>query len=275
MEIEIKCEDERMIYGTYYKNPNAKKLLVINSALGIKQSFYKEFGEYLKQRGFSVFTWDPRGIGKSALPNPKNDPAKMSDWGKLDFEAVLKYLERFHRFDEMELIGHSAGGHLAGLAPSFKHFKKVNLISSGTCTWKLYPLREQPKMLLSWLVAVPALVQVFGYVPAKFGVGQHVPKGIALDWRRWSLANNYLFSDPSLHLAGYKEFSGVIRAIGFEDDSSFSPPATVLELLKYFPSAEKSYRFYSPQEFNLKSIGHFSFFKTKECWDEVMKFLDI
>ena len=267
------CDDGREISLNTYTNPNYERIIIINSALGVKQSFYNEFAYYLFSKGFNVITWDPRGIGLSSLNNPRNDSATLRQWGELDFDAVLRFVNSQMKFDweNIEIIGHSAGGHLVGLSKNFSNVSRLNLISSGTCYWRLYPLNRQPRILFSWLVLVPSILKLYCHIPKIFGLGHDIPAGIAMEWRNWSLQSGYLFSDRSLDLSGYQQFKGQIRAVGFNDDYSFSPQATTLDLLNYFPLAKKEYRFIDPSEIGLKSIGHFSFFKKKK-FDLVLDF---
>jgi len=79
----VTCSDGRLISATKYDaiEPN-NKFILINSALGVRQSFYQTLAIFLSRNGYTVITWDPRGIGESSMVNVKNDPAKLRDWGK-------------------------------------------------------------------------------------------------------------------------------------------------------------------------------------------------
>jgi predicted alpha/beta hydrolase len=269
----ITCEDQRQIHavqhsGHHHKDQNIKKrpFIVFNSALGIKQEFYDHFIQYLVSKGNTVITWDARGIGKSTHPNgPSIDNARMRDWGQKDLEAVLNYVvdTKLALFETITVMGHSAGGHLIGLAPSITKISKIILISSGTCTWKLYPVKELPKILFSWFILVPFAVAVFGHAPGNIGIGHDLPRGVIMDWRNWSISRDYLFSDKTLGTAYYKKITAKIDAIGFSDDHAFSPPSTMKDLIKHFPNANTSLKTFSPKELGVDKIGHFAFFKKK------------
>ena len=41
------------------------KLLLINAATGVKQQVYFSFAKYFAEKGFTVITYDYRGIGES------------------------------------------------------------------------------------------------------------------------------------------------------------------------------------------------------------------
>jgi predicted alpha/beta hydrolase len=277
--ISITCADKRELSASFHAATSTegtkKSFIIFNSALGIKKEFYTHFISYLNSLGHPVLSWDARGIGASVHPEGvKNDQAKMRDWGQLDLEAVIKYVTnaKLARFDDITIMGHSAGGHLIGLAPSIVKIKEIILISSGTCSWQLYPIKELPKIAFSWLALVPLAVKFYGYAPGNIGIGHDLPKGVIMDWRNWSLKRDYLFSDPSIGEHFYSKIKARIQAVGFSDDSGFSPPKTMQDLLAHFPESLTSLNTYSPNDLNKKKIGHFSFFKKKNSalWERVI-----
>jgi len=271
----VTCSDGRLISATKYDaiKPN-NKFILINSALGVRQSFYQALAIFLSRNGYTVITWDPRGIGKSSMAKVKNDPAKLRDWGQIDLEAILNHIvdENWTDWHKITLLGHSAGGHLVGLCRSINKIKNIIFISSGTCTWRLYSIKQWPKMWFAWYLMVPIVSKVLGYVPGKFGVGHDLPKGVALDWKNWSTNKDYLFSDASLVDVYYHKYEGKIHAIGFSDDVSFSPKKTIDDLMKHFPKAKKLTQIFHPKEFKQNKIGHFGFFKqhNQNAWTEVI-----
>ena len=135
------------------------------------------------------------------------------------------------------VIGHSSGGHLSGLAPALAHIKQLALVASGTCDWRLYPKRGWPRLLAGWYGLAPIALTTLGCMPGRLGVGHDLPPGVGWDWRKWSAAPGYLFSDPSPDLSGYGAFNRDLLALHFSDDTGFAPPATVTDLLRHFPNA--------------------------------------
>jgi predicted alpha/beta hydrolase len=271
-----KCGDDRELTATKY-TPNVTsngQLIVMNSALGVKQGFYAHFATYLANKGFTVVTWDPRGIGLSSQLNIKQDTAKMRDWGQLDLTAILEHVvnENWANWRDISLIGHSAGGHLVGLCPHLTKINNVILIAAGTCSWRLYPKMYQPKMLLAWYVIFPFLYKTLGYIPKQLGIGHQLPKGIASDWRNWSLDREYLFSDASLGTHFYSNYTGNLYAVGFSDDVSFSPKRTIEDLIKRFTNADTHMELFRPNDLQKSKIGHFGFFKPNNdrLWQQVV-----
>ncbi|SFC61568.1 alpha/beta hydrolase family protein [Pseudoalteromonas denitrificans] len=278
IQIKITCSDGRKISAMQYQATHTKVkekgLILLNSALGIKQSFYQEFAQFLANQGYIVITWDPRGIGLSKENPVKNDTAKLRDWGQIDLNAVLNYLinNNITKWQDITLLGHSAGGHLIGLCPSINKIKNIILVSSGTCSWRLFSIKQWPRVLFAWLLLVPIAIKVFGYMPGKLGIGHDLPKGVIMDWRNWSLKRDYLFSDLSLKETFYQQYQGNIQAFGFSDDFGFSPKKTIFDLMAHFPNAQKKIKIFNPKELNKHKIGHFGFFKpsNQDLWQKLI-----
>ena len=270
------CRDGRQLALTKFEaiNGTEKHFIIINSALGIKQEYYQKIAQYLQSQHCTVITWDPRGIGGSRLDNVKKDTAKLREWGSHDLEAVLNYVVDLGwvKWQNIHLIGHSAGGQLVGLCPSLEKLKNIYLICSGTGNWRLYSKKQWPRMFAAWYLLVPSVLTLFGYVPAKLGVGHDLPKGVAQDWRNWCLNKDYLFSDKSINETFYNRFEGKLHAIGFKDDLDFTPETTIKDLIKRFSNAEKELNVYHPAQFMQKKIGHFGYFKLKDetIWQQTL-----
>ena len=272
----VRCSDGRLLAATKYQASELHnhKLLLINSALGVRQEFYRDLSLFLVASGYTVITWDPRGIGLSAQRDIKNDRAKLRDWGKIDLESVLQHITRnnWAEWEDITLLGHSAGGHLVGLCPSIERVNNIILMSAGTCSWHLYSRKYQPKMLFAWYVWFPILSKIIGYIPRKFGLGHDLPIGIVQDWRNWSINKEYLFADESLGELFYGRYQGKIQAIGFSDDFSFSPKSVIEDLLRHFVMSDTDLTIFTPEELGTNRVGHFSFFnkKNKELWKKVL-----
>ncbi len=255
----------------------AAQYVVINSATAVRRTFYNAFAAWLADAGFHVLTWDARGIGDSRAGHARNDPARMRDWGALDLDAVLRHTHKLADSDwsRIAVIGHSSGGHLCGLAPSFPQVRRLALVASGTCDWRLYPKREWPRLLGAWYGLAPLALATLGYMPGRWGVGHDLPPGVARDWRNWSARPGYLFSDPTLELGGYAAFKGDLLALNFSDDSGFAPPATMTDLLRHFPNAQVRRMEYNPQVESHPPVGHFGYFhkRNADLWPLVLEWL--
>ena len=265
--MQIHCKDGRQLSASLFlhQTKTRRGVLVINSATGVPQTFYRHFASHLAKQGFTVLTWDARGIGASQQGPAKHENARMRDWGQLDLDAVLRtvVVELQVPWEQITVLGHSSGGNLSGLAPALQQVPRLILLASGTCTWQLYPRKHWAYFLSVWYLIIPILLRGLGYLPGRLGVGHDLPAGVARDWRNWSTSKDYLFSDPKLDTQGYRDYAGKIVALSFSDDTDFAPAATVRDLLAHFPAAEREHREVHPHSHGLKSIGHFSFFNSR------------
>ncbi len=68
--------------------------VVVHAAAGVRQGYYAKFAAYLAGRGFTVLTFDYRGIGESRPPHLAGFEARMRDWAALDAAGALAYLQQ-------------------------------------------------------------------------------------------------------------------------------------------------------------------------------------
>jgi predicted alpha/beta hydrolase len=65
--------------------------IVVSSATGVPQAFYRRFSEYAAQLGYQVLTFDYRGVAKSAPRQLKGFKMSYLDWGTLDLAGAIDY----------------------------------------------------------------------------------------------------------------------------------------------------------------------------------------
>ena len=277
-KIEISSDGGRLLAANWVRAAGVAPPLatvVIHSATGVPRRYYSAFSQHLSEQGFDVLLWDARGIGESATLPVSNDPATMRDWGQHDQQAVLHHVRTQHPAQRLFIIGHSSGGHLAGLAPLTTGADALVLVASGGCDWRDYPVRQWPRLLGAWWLAMPLLLTIWGHLPAWAGVGHALPRGVAEQWRRWSLTRGYLFGDPALDTRGYAAFAGPLLALSMSDDQGFAPPGAVQALLRRFSGARLEHRELPAAEGAGGRIGHFGFFKPQNAalWPYVSQWL--
>ena len=87
-------------------NVPQRGVVLIHPATAVPQALYTAFAAYLVSRGFTVLTYDYRGIGGSRQGSLKGFKARMRDWADLDAEAVTLWARQ--RFCDAPLmaIGH-------------------------------------------------------------------------------------------------------------------------------------------------------------------------
>lgn len=244
--------------------PGPRGSVLIAPATGVTQGFYGPLAAHLNTLGFSVLCWDPRGVGASQQGPARHNQSTMLDWAVQDLDAVIRYAKAQAPEAKLLLLGHSSGGHLAGLAASIRQLDGLALIASGIGDWRVFAPRQWPRMWATWWLATPLLLALYGYAPGWAGVGHDMPPGVVRQWRRWCLQRGYLFSDPTLDLSGYFDFKAPLLALSMADDFNYSPPSAMQALLAHFVNAPQQHHVLQPTAAG-PAIGHFGFFKPRHA----------
>src|SRR5437588_12786038 len=65
--------------------------VLISSATAVKRGYYDAYARHLAGEGFTVVTYDYRGIGGSRPARLAGFRARLRDWGQLDLAGVLDW----------------------------------------------------------------------------------------------------------------------------------------------------------------------------------------
>ncbi|MCB0448116.1 MAG: alpha/beta fold hydrolase, partial [Gelidibacter sp.] len=199
-----------------------KGYIQINPGTGIPQHFYRHFAKYLAKKGYIVITFDYRGIGLSRPKTLKGFVATNIHWSK-DIDAVLGWGIKNYPNLKKTVIGHSMGGQLIGILKNNNKIDNAILIASGTGFWKDMPKSPMKYLMpLLWHVYMPLSTLIYGYANAKLiGRGENLPKGVALQWRRWCLSSNYWEVDfgDKIDEESFLSMKGNIKSFVFNDDN--------------------------------------------------------
>ncbi|MFT0533756.1 alpha/beta fold hydrolase [Castellaniella hirudinis] len=243
---------------------------LINPATSVRCRYYMRFAEYLHAHGWDVVTYDYRGIGESRRGALRRFQADWIDWGTQDFEGVLQHTNRAFPGQAIDVVGHSVGGFVIGLAPSAHRIRRIFTMGAQFAYWRDYQADKRRGMFLKWHVLMPLIAQLLGHVPAKrLGWMEDTPKGVALDWARMSarfedsVRRGILTADglpQAIELArNFQTISAPILALGTEDDP-YGTEAALDRLLRYYSASPRSHLRLAPQDIGLDTIGHFAFF---------------
>lgn len=274
-EFTIETPKHPLSITVFVPKERPKFAVILNSASGTKQSYYRTFASFLLQNGILALTYDYSGIGKSAPTSLKNFDTSASIWGENDLTAVIDYVSSNYAYDKLVLMGLSMGGQIHGLSPLVGRADALVNVASQSGYWKLWPYPQRFALLLNWYL-IPTLTWIFGYLPSKkMGIMEDLPREVAMEWTRWGRSANYLFD----HVPNAKEKYAAIRvplwSYSFTDDTTATGPAVEWMNGRY-SNCELHYRKVSPAELGLKSIGHFGFFREscKPLWEELLKELN-
>ncbi|MEP1035051.1 alpha/beta fold hydrolase [Ekhidna sp.] len=261
-EVEIES-GVGVITATIYDSIDPNTVLVIASATGVKQSFYKKFAEYLSSQNVTVITFDYYGIGLSLKGSIKKLTNDAEGWGAEDLESVIDYaLNNFVGYKK-SLLGHSIGGQLVGLSKSSTKMDKIVLVAAQSGYWKLWDGVGRIKLWFNWHILFPLLTNLFGYLPSKKISGmENLPKNVANQWSKWGKNKDYLLSDKSLKETFFEKYYSEIAAFSIDDDD-FAPRKAVEWMTGRYSNAKTKTRHLIPKDYNTQKIGHFGVFKER------------
>lgn len=272
-EIDIQTRLGYTLVATLYKSNNRNQLLIIASATGVKQQFYRKFAEYISANGITVITFDYAGIGQSLKQPIHTVKSSAADWGRNDLESVLQYAKENYPTTTICVLGHSIGGQLIGLAKSSTSIHKMILVAAQSGYWKWWRGTNRIKMWLNWHLFFPARTTLFGYMPTKKISGmENLPKNVARQWSGWGRKVNYLFDDiPAEHLH-FDKISARLLAISIENDF-YAPTDSVDWFIEKYSNADVRKVHLDPKDFQVSSIGHFGIFREQfaaSIWKDLL-----
>jgi predicted alpha/beta hydrolase len=250
-------------------------VLIVNSATAVPQTFYRPFAEFLAGQGVTVVTYDYRGIGRSRPPGRlPGVQASMRGWALLDVAGVLEWAAEQFPGRRLMALGHSFGGQVLGLLPNRHRITRTVLVASQLGYWRAIAPRDRPAAWFAMHVMVPGLSHALGYFPgSKVGLGEDLPKGVALEWARWCRSPLYLFDHLSPEeRKRYDSFTVPMLAFKFTDDS-FASGDSVEQLMGFYRKARPVLRTVAPGHVGVKRLGHFGFFRPQAgaaLWPEVV-----
>ena len=269
-KVILRAADGHALAARHAPCAEPKGAVLICSATGLRQYFYQAFAVWLAGQGYAALTFDYRGIGDSLHNGLRKARFRLQDWGQLDIPAALDWLSATYPGIPLNLIGHSAGGQLVGLAPNHGLISRLVQVScsTGYIGGIRWPMRWTARYLLS--VHIPLTARLLGYVPAKrIGWGEDLPAGVAQQWARWCLSPGYYRNDAggSIKEHYYDRITAPISSIVASDDP-IATPKNVADLLDLFPAATGRCVTLRPSEFGLRKIGHVRMFRPawKALW---------
>ena len=269
MEVTLTAGDGYRLGATLFEG--GERAVLVMPATGVPQSYYAKFAAFLAARGFTVLTFDYRGIGRSLHGDVRAVEARMRDWALLDAAAAFAFLKK----DSLVVVGHSFGGQALGLLPEPERIDRALVVGSQSGYWRHWPALGRAWMWPVTHFALPAVSRLHGYFPgSRFGFGEDLPKGVAIEWASWCRHPRYLVGALGVE-ERYRRVSAPLRAYAISDDA-FAPRSAVAALLELYPNAPGEIREVHPRQLGRKSMGHFGFFREAfrdSLWPEAADWL--
>lgn len=261
-EFQVPARDGASLAATGYgaSRPVGKQAVVIAGTAGESRRLYAAFADHLARAGYPVLTFDYRGSGDSLTGPIKSSAATLRQWSEQDLAGVLDWAARAYPGMDLVLIGHAVGGQLLALLPDNGAISAFIGISAASGE---VSLRSGVSRLRGWARAqgMAVAARSYGYLPGgRFGVAEALPKEVALEWSRWSLANGYLFEEYG-RMAEQRaaNMRAPTLAVVIGDDPA-APRAAVEELMRRFSPSALTYLTVRPEDYGAPSIGGRGFF---------------
>lgn len=275
-DLVISTADGHRLAATLYEPDAANGIVVqINSSSWTPRRYYRSFSDWLTVRGFTVLTWDYRGIGDSATAN--EDEQNVRDWGAKDMPAITAWLKERFPGKRLVLVAHSLGGQIVGLSPNVGEFRAMLLVATAHGWWRLWPQwRRRLRMFLGYFVLLPPIIAITGRGPSWAFIGTPIPKTIAKQMVRFGRHRRWLVDDENRPLRPHNaEIRCPVRHIVIEDDEVV-PPGSDIDMADFFPNAERRRDVYAPAHWGVEQVKHFGFFRRsmpEAAWEDVAAWL--
>jgi predicted alpha/beta hydrolase len=246
--------------------------LVVAGATAVPQGFYRRFAEFASARGYTVLTFDYRGIARSRPAKLKGFSASFLDWARLDLAAAV---EAMH-VDSVPLflVGHSFGGQALGLLPQPRRVARMYAYGTGSGWHGWMSTWENLRVRFVWSVLLPLLTWGRGYAPtARIGLGQDLPLGVYEQWKRWCGFPHYFFDDPAMRDVA-EQFAQVDVPIAAANalDDPWAMPCSRDAFLRGYRSAPIARIDIDPARHGA-AIGHMGYFRAgmEGLWEEALR----
>ncbi len=247
----------------HIRSDPTRPVVVINAATSVRCRHYSRFADYLFANGFDVITYDYRGIGESRRGSLQGFKASWSDWGCLDFEAILQRAQREFPGQPIDVVGHSFGGCAAGLGASGAVIRRLVTVGAQFAYWRDYAASGRWRMVGKWHVVMPLVTALFGYFPGKrLGWLEDTPAGVVRDWGTPTPSYETRPSGRALGELPFARVTAQVLAISITDDPFGTVPA-IERLLSYFASSERTHLRIAPDDIGETQVGHFAFFRSE------------
>ena len=250
------------------------KVLLINSATGVKQQIYFSFAKYLAEKGFTVITYDYRGIGESKPKQMRGFKASMRIWGTIDFKTLTDFIQNEYPDYTKFCLAHSVGALVLGMNEYSRNFEKFIFVGTQDAYIGNLAFTVAVTALLGFGIAVPVMTNFFGYFPAhRFGLGESLPKGVAFDWQTLILnkkSTSRLYEKIEGNYA--TQLTQETYIIHAEDDTWVTQKGMNNLLKNVYPNLKTTYREIKISESEKGEIGHVNFFRSynKNLWKMVL-----
>lgn len=277
--VRIVADDGHVLGGRWFETAggNNQVCVLIAAAAGVSQSFYATYAGYLAEQGFSVLTFDYRGMGESRDPEWRGVVPTMVEWGGRDLAAAIDWLVKERPRYGRVLIGHSFGAQALGLAWNNDELRGLLGIAAGSGYLGHWPLHLRLPLWLFHALLLPLAART----GVMRGLLLGMPPSVAQGWARWCRLDGYLTDAQAVDGQGlplrthFETFRGRVRLCILTDDR-FAPEAAVAALGHYYRGTGTELVHITPADGGVSKLGHFGFFHprvARALWQQTADWL--
>ena len=242
-------------------------VVVVASATGVPQGFYRKYAADLATRGFTVLTLDYRGLGRSRTRPLRDTAVDLQGWGR-DLSQLVELVDAAFPERPVVWVGHSFGGQALALIDPPRNLCGLLTVGGQLAYHGHWPQPDRAALGVVWWGLVPSLSRTFGYLPGRLGLGEDLPMGVAREWARWCRSPGYLFDHVPGAAARMSRLNVPTRILHVSDDR-YAPPRAMRALAQRLPRAHVD--LLRPSDLGLDAIGHFGLLRPRcaGAWDDL------
>lgn len=274
--VRVVADDGYRLGATLFETAggNNEVCVLVNGAAGVPQDYYAGYARFLAEQGFSVLTYDYRGVGASRMSHWLGAAPALPDWGARDLPAAIDWLTRERAGYGLAVLGHAFGGQALGQAWNNYLIRGLLGISTTLACHTLWPYHLRP---LVWLLRRLPLSLAVRLLQRPLAANSELSLAATADWMRW--CRNQDFSrregDPVLG-DQFGSYRGRLRLYCIGDDALHAPLQAVAALGRAYANAGVELVKVRPRDWGVPAIGHFGFFRSdtpRAAWQECADWL--
>lgn len=252
-----------------FRVPQARAVIIIAPAMGVKKGFYRDIAEYYNTLSFAVITFDYTGMLTKGNTIAGAE-IKMENFGRKDIAGAIALAEQQFPGLEIYLLGHSVAGQVFPLAANANRIKAAYFVASQSVDQVHWSGLPKLTVTILWYVSIPLLTTLLGYLPAwGYGGKYKLNRNIAADWARFARTRGGVargvHDGPDL----YAMLRVPTKFISLENDDLLAPEHAAIALMEAYGSPVKEHEHLRPGKFGKHHPGHFDFFRKRfrKLWD--------
>jgi predicted alpha/beta hydrolase len=113
---------------------NAKAVIVIFPAMGIKGSYYRHYASVAAEAGINVITIDHRGHGHSSVRASRKSNFGYREQVEAEYPEIIKRVKEIFPTQKIIVMGHSLGGQMGSMFVSRYTDLADGLILNASCS---------------------------------------------------------------------------------------------------------------------------------------------